>query len=135
MTDLKVFFNELQIKNKGFYSMNQVQNKPYIKYNLLPNKYYTVIMFDVDVPSKDDINRHNLLHWLVINNNEEIIKYLPPSPPFNVGPHRYYIYLYEQVEKMKISYSLNREDFDPIDFATKNSLLLVDGVMFLTENK
>lgn len=53
-------------------------------------------MIDPDAPSaKNPIYQH-WLHWLVINNDQNILSYTGPNPPAGSGKHRYQIIIYEQ---------------------------------------
>jgi phosphatidylethanolamine-binding protein (PEBP) family uncharacterized protein len=135
----------LLVEDEHRYNIKNISKDiPTIDFNLNNNKYYTLILVDPDAPSREvNFNKH-YLHWLIVNiNNQDklnynnLIDYLPPSPPILSGYHRYYFYLFEQKEKynnpdnLRNKYNINNDariKFDPKNFE-KNNLVLVDRMM------
>jgi|688.fasta_scaffold299961_3 phosphatidylethanolamine-binding protein (PEBP) family uncharacterized protein len=126
----------IKIENEKYYDLEDVQYKPQIKFNIPANKYYTILMVDPDAPSPDDNYYKHWLHWMIINNNETVIDFKPSSPPPG-KPHRYYIYLMEQLNKLDLkSHLINKREKFPLDkFISDNKLKLLAGVMYQTEKK
>lgn len=136
MRELEVYFNNNKIKNKQIMPLETVQMQPQIKFNLESNKFYTILMVDPDAPSKDNPIYKYVLHWLVYNNNEIAVNFMPPAPPSKSGLHRYYICLFEQPNKIRESIKkYPRHNFSVKDFVKQYNLNLVSCVMFKTESK
>ncbi|EPB80812.1 phosphatidylethanolamine-binding protein [Ancylostoma ceylanicum] len=112
--------------------------KPILNWNASPSGLYTVIMIDVDAPSRKDPFLSDYLHWMVVNipgshlkNGDELAPYMGPRPPPGSGPHRYYILLYKQqspVSSKKMSSRAHKTtriesfSFDTSKFASQNGL-------------
>lgn len=71
--------------------------------NNLPPGYYTLIVYDPDVPYPHSPERKTHLHALIVNmpngdtrQGNIIIPYQAPNPPRDSPPHRYYFCLYLQ---------------------------------------
>jgi phosphatidylethanolamine-binding protein (PEBP) family uncharacterized protein len=113
--------NKLNYKNINF------NKRPTIKINnMLSGKWYTIMMVDPDALTRETHEYRWWLHWLIINNDETIIPYNGPSPPY--GTHRYYIILYEQPNKISLNTTPNRKQFNVGAFIKK--LKFVDLTMF-----
>ena len=106
---------------------------PKIDYNFDKNKLYTIMMIDKDAPNATDPKYKYWLHWLIINNNQTIIKYEQPTPPIGSGLHRYYICIYLQTDKLTNIQISKRSNFDVRIFRHQNNLKCVDFIMFKTE--
>lgn len=132
MRELTVYFKDIKINNKMSIDLDKVQEQPKIQFTPA-NKFYTILMVDPDAPSAEDPVNKYWLHWLVMNNNEVVVRFNPPKPPKNTGKHRYCIYLLEQQTKIKDLPTYDRPKFPLIDFCTKYKLKLVACVMFKTE--
>jgi len=105
-----------------------------------------VVTVDPDAPSKESAKPGKYwLHLLVINNNDVVVPYNPPSPPKKSGKHRYIFYLFKQQNKFndpkdliistKKNDKIERKNFDLEEFKNKNNLMEVDNLMFETENE
>lgn len=135
---LDVLFDTIKITNGMYIDLSHVQAQPKIKFSIPHNKYYTLLMADPDAPSRKNPKYKYWLHWLVMNNNDEIIGFSPSNPPPKSGKHRYYIYLFEQpnkIENLPQSNEYGRKNFSIDNFINKYKLSLVSGVMYETENK
>ena len=93
-------------------------------------------MVDPDAPSCTNPSKKYYLHWLKINNNDNVMPFVPPTPPKGSGEHRYYIILYEQSHHLdpKLFNNISREKFPATEFAKQNGLETVAAVMFVTES-
>ncbi|EYB81968.1 hypothetical protein Y032_0370g110 [Ancylostoma ceylanicum] len=103
--------------------------KPILNWNASPSGLYTVIMIDVDAPSRKDPFLSDYLHWMVVNipgshlkNGDELAPYMGPRPPPGSGPHRYYILLYKQQSPVSSKKMSSRAHFDTSKFASQNGL-------------
>jgi phosphatidylethanolamine-binding protein (PEBP) family uncharacterized protein len=77
-------------------------------------KLYTLYLGDLDAPSREKAGGLEWIHWLVCNipgndiaAGDTLLEYAGPTPPRGSGPHRYYLKVYEQAER------LNPLDADP----------------------
>jgi phosphatidylethanolamine-binding protein (PEBP) family uncharacterized protein len=135
MKFLNVIFNGRQINNEEKVNIQDVLNKPKIKVNLNRNKLYTIMMVDPDAPScTNPINKY-WLHWLIVNTTDIILPFKPPSPPPGSGEHRYYIFLLEQQNQIKIKTIPDRPKFDINKFINEHNLKPDSYAMFRTEIK
>lgn len=137
MDSFKVYIHNKKIIDGMNLSLDTAKIEPSIKFNRNPNKYYTIIMVDPDAPSRNNAYLKYWLHLLIINNNFAVKEYEPPSPPKGSGKHRYFIYLYEQQEKLDpndLKYIGARNNFNLVDFVERFKLKNIDSVYFETEN-
>jgi large subunit ribosomal protein L35 len=142
MSNLTVTINNSIVKNGEFIPLNKTQSEPKINYRSEPNEEYTIIMIDPDAPSSANPIYKYWLHLLIINNNQIIVPFEPPTPPKNSGKHRYIIYLLKQkqsIDKNKINLEKNginikRNNFNFAEFIHDNNLETLDSVYFRTEN-
>lgn len=140
MSRLKVNINEHTILNGEYLSLNEAQINPKITFHRFPNDYYTIIMVDPDAPSRSNPIYKYWLHLLIINNDQIIIPYHPPSPPKKSGKHRYIFYLVKQTHQINMK-NLNllndnshRSNFNLADFIIHNQMKIIESVYFETEN-
>ncbi|RCN46176.1 phosphatidylethanolamine-binding protein [Ancylostoma caninum] len=103
--------------------------EPKLNWNASPGELYTVIMIDIDAPSRKDPFLRDYLHWFVVNipgshlrNGDELAPYMRPRPPPGSGPHRYYILLYKQPRAISSKKMRSRANFETLKFASQNHL-------------
>lgn len=147
---LTVNVGNRMIKNGINIPLSDAQAKPSIHFGHRVDEYFTIIMVDPDAPSRKNPVYKYWLHQLIINNNEEIAKFHPPSPPKGSGSHRYIIYLFSQSRKLnprelifsgqQFAYTNNidnmpRNNFNLGEFIIQNRLKLVDSVYYKTSNE
>lgn len=123
---LSILYNGQNLKNNQNLSKLITKTKPsYTIQNSDPNKYYTLMMIDIDAPSHDNPIYSPWLHWLIINNKDEIISYFPPTPPDNSGNHRYIFILYEQQNGQIFNNKniIKRNNFKLDNFIKSNNLI------------
>lgn len=81
---------------------------------------HTVIMVDLDAPYPESPYKSPYLHLLTINgydrDKETVVQYVPPSPPVDSKPHRYEIYLFQQIYTIPTPIIDTREQFSVYDF-------------------
>lgn len=138
MKELKVVFKGKSLKYKDTLTIEEVNQIPKIKFNKnspkAKEKLYTIMMVDADAPSiKNPINKY-WLHWLVVNNNNILTSFKPANPPMGTGPHRYYIYLFEQSFELNLQPINERAKFKLKDFIVNNQLKLIAFNMYIVEN-
>lgn len=118
----KILYNEILTKEES--SMI-----PDISYPRLKNKLYTIIMVDPDAPIKTNPTKKYMLHWLVVNNDKNVVDYKGPNPPSGSGFHRYYTCVFEQNESISVEkynyLNTSRPNFNIIKFSTDNNLKIV----------
>lgn len=144
--------NEDQEKNYPFakscdkLEFNKTQIKPQFKFQHLPHEYFSILAVDPDAPSRSDPINKYWLHWLVINNDKEVVEYHPPSPPPGSGYHRYVFFLLKQrnnLDEKKLGLLENtdraasdkyiRKQFNAAEFIFRNNMDIVDFVCFETK--
>ncbi|GAV09586.1 hypothetical protein RvY_19094 [Ramazzottius varieornatus] len=81
----------------------QVQLEPQLNWNADPQEFYTVILADPDIPSREDPKEKDFKHWLVINipghdvkQGQAMTEYVGSAPPEKTGLHRYVFLVYRQ---------------------------------------
>jgi len=106
----------------------------------LPMRYYTIIMVDLDAPYPEYPINSPYLHYMSVNNNfsleNVVVDYMPPSPPLDSEPHRYVVFIFQQIKPMPIPTIETRMKFDVndfIDYEFKNGrpLNLIDEIDFV----
>ena len=133
---LSVKFGNTDIIDTNSYPLSLFQNnqEPKLTFTKFKDSYYCIMIIDKDAPNKTNPINKYFLHWLIVNNNEEIIKYMAPSPPKNSGPHRYYVCVYKQNERIRDIKIDKRQKFSPKDFKQKYGLNMGFCKMFITES-
>ncbi len=138
---IKIKFNDKLIKNNQDVELEHVEYMPEIIISKI--KLYSIIMIDPD--AYKNINKDVSsdltcwLHMLIINNNEKIVEYYKPMPPVELGVHKYYFCLFEQInhinmlEGNKAKYR-SRKKFKPCDFMEIYDLKYIKSVSFKTIN-
>ncbi len=134
---MKVFVNNILLQENKIYTTLQINRKPKIiisdtekeKYN---NNLLTLLIVDPDAHYPSNPTEKYMLHNMVINNNETIWKYKSPNPPIDSGPHRYFIRIYKQSNRIKLDKPIaQRNKFDLESFVKKYGLKKVDEFIFL----
>lgn len=72
--------------------------------------FFTLIMVDLDEPSRSDPDKREWLHWMIVNIpgwtrylGELKCRYVPPQPKAESGIHRYVFIVYKQPEKLNFT--------------------------------
>lgn len=133
-SNLDSYFGSHKIINGEYIDLEIVEIMPKIKF--IPGSfYYTILIVDPDAPSKTNPIYKYWLHMLIINNNEEIVPFEKPNPPKGSGPHRYYIYLFQQEKELNNVSEYPRKNFDLEKFIGKYNLKPISKIFFRTERK
>ena len=130
---MKVFVNNILLQENKIYTTLEINRKPKIviseKYK---NKLLTLLIVDPDAHYPSNPTEKYMLHNMVINNDEIIWKYKSPNPPMDSAPHRYFIQLYKQSNRIKLDKPITqRNKFDLESFVKKYKLKKVDEFVFL----
>lgn len=124
----------------------QVRDAPEVNWIVGKDTYYTLIMIDPDVPSKEYPRLRSHLHWLVVNIPGNHINmadvragYMGAMPEEGSGLHRYILMLYKQPDFMKFDFpkvpkhsNEGREKFNIKEFAERYKLGLPLAGNFFT---
>ncbi|WP_179830824.1 YbhB/YbcL family Raf kinase inhibitor-like protein [Nocardia amikacinitolerans] len=141
--ELSAKYGGVPVSPGGKLSVAQTANAPELEWPLADDESasYTVLMFDVDAPSRSASHGLCWLHWAVgdvpgldIARGSEIVPYAGPTPPAGSGPHRYVLVVYRQAEEMGVR-QLGRPKFDPLRFAHSQALEPVAANFFVAENE
>ena len=133
---MKVIINNIFLQKNKIYTTLQINRKPKIvisdtekeKYK---NNLLTLIIVDPDAHYPSNPTDKYMLHNLVINNDEIIWRYKSPNPPMDSAPHRYYIQLYKQSNRIKLDRLITqRNKFDLESFVKNYRLKKVDEFVF-----
>lgn len=133
---MQVKYSNKLISNEQHLTIEQSSSKPIITYPYLNNKLYTILMVDLDAPSRKNPIYRSYIHWLKTNisinsNGDTVVEYKGPQPPLNSGDHRYCIVIYEQFDDKKINIPiLPRPKFNAKNFKSKYKLKDLDHIMF-----
>ncbi|KII67423.1 OV-16 antigen [Thelohanellus kitauei] len=118
-------------------------SEPHLSWEASSDDKYTMVMTDLDAP------RREWYHWLIydvpgndLTGGKTLIEYMPPSPPFGTGKHRYLFLIHKQEGPLQINESKiaaddskGRSRRDSKEFASRNKLDEPIAVgMFLAEN-
>ena len=130
---MKVEINNILIQENKIYRTLQINRKPKIviseKYK---NNLLTLLIVDPDAHYPSNPTEKYMLHNMVINNDEIIWRYKSPNPPMDSDPHRYFIQLYKQSNRIKLDKPIaQRNKFDLKSFVKKYGLKKVDEFVFL----
>jgi len=128
-----VRFGSTTTKN-GFLPRETAQESLSIEWNGESDKLYTVIFYDMDAPYPTPNNTKSpLLHYLITNikgsdisTGNQLIDYIPPSPPSDSLPHNYFIDVYVQQGHIRPIQHTVREKFNVNKFIKDHNLTLVD---------
>lgn len=81
----------------------QVRTAPWLTWEAEEEAFYTLMMIDPDVPSRENRELGEVRHWLVMNipecfveSGDEIIQYLGSGPQNGTGLHRYIFLVWKQ---------------------------------------
>lgn len=138
MNSFQITISDTIIKNGLIIPFDKSQSRPDIKFNKSPDEYYTIIMVDPDAPSRQNPINKYWLHLLIVNNNSEIVKFEPPSPPTGSGNHRYVFFLLKQsgvLHGSKLKSVNGRKNFNVREFIANNNLKVIDSVYFVTSSE
>lgn len=110
---------------------SDVKQSPRVNWNTKKSTYYTLAMVDPDAPSRLEPTYREVIHWLVVNIEENdlttgdaIFEYLPSGPPKGTGLHRYVQLVYKQKGKLTIGGNItdDRKHFSIRNFAKEYDL-------------
>ncbi|KAG5674016.1 hypothetical protein PVAND_004009 [Polypedilum vanderplanki] len=107
---LKVSYKSgIELKIASVLTPTQVKDQPIVQYNGDENAFYTLLLTDVDAPSKMNPAMREVRHWLVVNipgsnvnDGETKWSYIGSGPPKDTGLHRYVFLLFKQSDGKKI---------------------------------
>ncbi len=134
---MKVKINNILLEENKIYTTLQINRKPKIVVSEKDKEKYkknllTLLIVDPDAHYPSNPTDKYMLHNMVINNDEIIWRYKSPNPPMDSGPHRYYIQLYKQSNRIKLDEPIaQRNQFDLESFVKKYKLKKVDEFVFL----
>jgi len=134
---MKVKINNILLEKNNIYTTLQINRKPKIVVSEKDKEKYkknllTLLIVDPDAHYPSNPTEKYMLHNMVINNDEIIWRYKSPNPPMDSGPHRYYIQLYKQSNRIKLDEPIaQRNQFDLESFVKKYKLKKVDEFVFL----
>lgn len=139
MNTLEFRINETYIDNNNIYKKEDFEGEAHIDFNYDDNKLYTTIMVDENAVNTDEDKFY--VHLLRINNDNNLLSYVPPTPPINTGIndgtniyHIYHIYIYEQPSKIKAT-NYSRYNFDLNNFITSYKLKEVGHFTYKVQSK
>ncbi|KAI8130329.1 Phosphatidylethanolamine-binding protein like protein F40A3.3 [Lucilia cuprina] len=103
--------NELQPK--------QVKDQPQLKWNAEQGSLYTLLMTDLDPPSRKEPTLREVLHWLVVNipgnrisEGQVLAEYMSSGPEEGTDLHRYVFLIFKQVEKITTDIFIPKGSFE-----------------------
>ncbi len=141
--EASVKYGNVRVSPGARLSVAQTASAPDLEWPLREDgsDMYTVLMFDVDAPSRATSHGLCWLHWAVgdipgldIAAGAEIVPYAGPTPPKGSGPHRYVLAVYRQSREFVLP-QLDRPRFDPLRFAHSHALEPIAANFFVTENE
>jgi phosphatidylethanolamine-binding protein (PEBP) family uncharacterized protein len=136
--DIKLSFNSKEIKYNDLLTKEETSTIPIIKFNKEEGKSYTIIIIDPDAPYPTKPIYKYMLHMLVTNNDNEVVKYMGPNPPADSAPHRYYTCIFEQeslIANTKKFHTRSRSNFDLKQYVLDNKLKIIGCFKFRVKIK
>ena len=136
MNELEVYMNGLKVKNSQSMAWDKTQPKP--KVIIPPDGMHSILMVDPDAPSRSNPKYKYWLHWMVVNNHDEVVQFEPPTPPAGSGFHRYFIILFKQnglMDKRLLKPTPERKNFNCGEFVAKHGLTKVAQIHFVTKRE
>jgi phosphatidylethanolamine-binding protein (PEBP) family uncharacterized protein len=119
---LVVRYGEVMVRGQKL-TKESTQQAPVVQFTPVQGTYYTLIMWDPDVPGAI---QPGFLHWLATNLTtprdialHSAVPYYGPHPPS--GTHRYFFGLFEQLHPI-LPTNLPRQHYDIDQFVQKNLL-------------
>lgn len=133
---LDISYNGMPVQSTM--ELSQVQNAPTVK--ILDEGLHTLLLVDPDASAGTSGSSNTILstasrtwlHWMIVNNKDQVMSYYPPTPPAGSGPHRYTFILYKQQGPIKID-AVERGNFDAHSFAEKYNLQKIAKKVFVSE--
>ncbi|KAL3185696.1 hypothetical protein MRX96_028599 [Rhipicephalus microplus] len=104
-----------------------------VSFNASPDNYYTIMLVDLDAPSRSQPNLRSYRQWLVVNvpstmnllDGTVVTEYIGPRPAHDTGPHRLVFLVYSQgMRRLNVRDLVDsaRSQFDVRAFAAANDL-------------
>uniref|UniRef100_W8BVQ1 Putative odorant-binding protein A5 n=2 Tax=Ceratitis capitata TaxID=7213 RepID=W8BVQ1_CERCA len=142
---LKIDYNNgLEVGKAEEFTPTQTKDEPALEWTAEPDAYYTVIMINPDVPTRQNPTWREWLHWLVVNvpggdiaKGDILAPYIGPMAPKMSGLLRYVFLIYKQPGKQMFDEMVRtntdvagHEKFSSMTFAAKYDMELVAGNLF-----
>nr|ALS40432.1 putative odorant-binding protein A5-2 [Zeugodacus tau] len=142
---LKIEYNDgLVVGNGEEFTPTQTKDEPKLYWTSEHESYYTVIMVNPDIPTRQNPLLREWLHWLVVNvpgadiaKGDIIDPYIGPMAPKMSGVLRYVFLIYKQPGKQMFDEAImtntdvtGHEKFSSMGFAGKYNMELVAGNLF-----
>jgi len=90
---IEIFYGGNKIQDGQKIDISKVRLAPKVKISGTGDNYYAIIAVDPDAPYPEKNIYKYWLHWIILNNDEEVIAYNPPDPPIDSDYHKYYFIL------------------------------------------
>lgn len=140
---VQIKFGTKEIQDGELITSDIAQQNIFITWNANLNKFYTLIIYDIDAPYPSPRNTNSpYCHALItgipgmdVAKGNMILPYIPPSPPIDSEPHRYYVNIYEQIFFIDTKMVVKREKFNIENFVKQYGLTLFDKMEFKVINK
>jgi len=129
--NIKLHIDKTIINSYNIYTKEEFDGEAFIDFDYDHSKLYTTLMVDENAINTEKGKYY--LHLLKINNDKNILEYMPPQPPEKSGIHTYHIYVYEQPSSLSIM-SYMRNNFDLTNFITINNLKEVGHFKYKVSN-
>jgi phosphatidylethanolamine-binding protein (PEBP) family uncharacterized protein len=100
---LHVKYGRIELQPGSILAPTQVKDQPTVEWTADANAFYTIIMNDLDVPSRAEPKFREAYHWGVVNipgndvsKGQVLTEYLGSGPPQGTGLHRYVFFVFKQ---------------------------------------
>ncbi|CAH2051985.1 unnamed protein product, partial [Iphiclides podalirius] len=111
-----VYPGDVQVSLGNEVSPSRTIIRPRVDWDGDMNSFYTLVMIEIDLPTRALPLLRAFLHWLVgnipgsdVTKGETLAAYVPPIPPPATGLHRYVFLIYQQPER--IDFNMDLLDF------------------------
>lgn len=138
---MQVAFGNKELKPYEMISLTQAQKELFLNWRFQPGHYQAVAMYDLTAPSVENKSESPFLHYFVVNvpgmdldKGDTLMPYMPPHPPSGSGFHWYVIDIYSQYGKVHDKISSQRVRNNPVLYAEKHDMVLLDRFMFRVHN-
>lgn len=115
---IELSFGGRKIRRGEFVPLEIASKTPNLEWDYHEENRYTLVFYDSDAPYPEESTKSPYLHWMVVNihdghlkDGEELISYIPPSPPKDSAPHEYTFTIYRQDRPLRMDKVENRANF------------------------
>lgn len=136
---MELYYQQSPLPHDQWFPIAQFGSVTYL-WDHTPTTLYTLIMYDVDAPTRSNPTRSPYLHRLIVNipgdnvaQGTEITDFQLPAPPAGQGEHRYFVSVFAQPQTLPPTRVTTHDRFDVAQFVARNGLRRVAQEVLIAE--